>query len=91
MPLMWIIKQNLFLSVLYNFIHKSATSKYLTVIKSYWRSNPKIFTYDTLKENRMYMIFQNIPISKLKDLKSSGDVVFQHYAKVYTLPFKKDH
>lgn len=27
------------------------------------------------------MIFLNIPISKLKDLKNSGDVVFQHYAK----------
>lgn len=29
----------------------------------------------------MCMIFLNIPISKLKDLKNSGDVVFQHYAK----------
>lgn len=29
----------------------------------------------------MYMIFLNIPISKLKDLKSSANVVFQHYAK----------
>lgn len=27
------------------------------------------------------MIFLNIPISKLKDLKNSGDVVFQHYTK----------